>query len=59
MTETQPNRRWFQVSLRTLFVLVTIVGACAGWVAYQPILFIVLFDRSAGFSTGGRRFLGR
>ena len=35
MTETKPKRRWFRFSLRTLFVLVTIVGVAAGWVAYQ------------------------
>jgi hypothetical protein len=35
MNETKPKRRWFRFGLRTLFVLVTIVGVCAGWVAYQ------------------------
>jgi hypothetical protein len=35
MTETKPKRRWFRFSLRTLFVLVTVVGVVAGWVAYQ------------------------
>ena len=25
MTETKPKRRWFRFSLRTLFVLVTII----------------------------------
>jgi hypothetical protein len=35
MTEAKPKCRWFRFSLRTLFVLVTIAGACAGWVAYQ------------------------
>jgi hypothetical protein len=34
MTETKPKRRWFRFSLRTLFVLVTIVGA-AIWVIQQ------------------------
>ena len=29
------NRRWFRFSLRTLFVVVTIAGLLAGWVAYQ------------------------
>ena len=35
MTETKPKRRWFRFGLRTLFVLVTIFGVGAGWVAYQ------------------------
>ena len=35
MTETKPKRRWFRFSLRTLFVLVTIVGVAAGWTARQ------------------------
>ena len=35
MTETKPKRHWFRFSLRTLFVLVTIIGVAAGWVAYQ------------------------
>ena len=35
MTETKPKRRWFRFSLRSLFVLVTIAGIGAGWVAYQ------------------------
>ena len=35
MTETKPTRRWFRFSLRTLFVVVTIVGVAAGWVTYQ------------------------
>jgi hypothetical protein len=35
MTETKPKRRWFRFSLRMLFVLVTLVGVVAGWVAYQ------------------------
>ena len=35
MTETKPKRRWFRFSLRTLFVLVTIIGIAAGWVTYQ------------------------
>jgi hypothetical protein len=35
MTETKPKRRGFRFSLRTLFVLVTIAGVAAGWVAYQ------------------------
>ena len=30
MTETKPKRRWFRFSLRTLFVLVTIVGHLCG-----------------------------
>ena len=29
------RRRWFRFSMRTLFVLVTIIGVVAGWVAYQ------------------------
>ena len=35
MTETKPKRRWFRFSLRTLFVLVTIIGVAAGWVEQQ------------------------
>jgi hypothetical protein len=35
MTDTKPKRRWFRFGLRTLFVLVTIVGLFAGWFAYQ------------------------
>ena len=31
MTETKPKRRWFRFSLRTLFVLVTIIGVGAGY----------------------------
>jgi hypothetical protein len=30
VTETKPKRRWFRFSLRTLFVLVTIVGIWLG-----------------------------
>ena len=35
MTETKPKRRWFRFSLRTLFVLMMVIGICASWVAYQ------------------------
>jgi hypothetical protein len=35
MTETKPKRRWFRFSLRTLFVLVTVIGVAAGWLANQ------------------------
>ena len=35
MTETKPKRRWFRFSLRTLFVLVTIISLPFGWIAYQ------------------------
>ena len=35
MNEAKPKRRWFSFSLRTLFVVVTIIGVGAGWVAYQ------------------------
>jgi hypothetical protein len=35
VNEAKPTRRWFRFSLRTLFVLMTIVGFLAGWVAYQ------------------------
>jgi hypothetical protein len=35
MTETKSKRRWFRFSLRTLFVVTTIIGVCAGWVLYQ------------------------
>jgi hypothetical protein len=31
MTETKPKRRWFRFSLRTLLIVVTIVGVAAGW----------------------------
>ena len=31
MTETKPKRRWFRFSLRTLFVLVTIIGKRLGY----------------------------
>ena len=30
MTETKPKRRWFQFSLRTLFVVVTVFGVWFG-----------------------------
>ena len=32
MTETKPKRRWFRFSLRTLFVLMTVIGV---WLGYQ------------------------
>jgi hypothetical protein len=35
MTDAKPKRRWLRFSLRTLFVLVTIIGVGAGWVTYQ------------------------
>jgi hypothetical protein len=35
MIDPNPKRHWFRFSLRTLFVLVTIFGVGAGWVAYQ------------------------
>jgi hypothetical protein len=35
MTDTKPKRRWFRFSLRTLFVMVTIIGVAAGWAGYQ------------------------
>jgi hypothetical protein len=35
MTETKPKRRWFRFSLRTLFMLVTIIG-----VGYGVFLFL-------------------
>jgi hypothetical protein len=35
MAETKPKRRWFRFSLRTLFVLVAIIGVPLGWGAYQ------------------------
>ena len=35
MTETKPKRRWFRFSLRTLFVVVTIISLPLGWIAYQ------------------------
>jgi hypothetical protein len=30
MTETKPKRRWFSFSLRTMFLLVTIIGVAVG-----------------------------
>jgi hypothetical protein len=30
-----PKRRWFRFNLRTLFVVVTVVGCIAGWLLYQ------------------------
>jgi hypothetical protein len=30
-----PRRRWFQLSLRTLFVLVAMLGCALGWVGFQ------------------------
>jgi len=30
-----PNRRWYQYSLRSLFVLTTLVAACCSWYAYE------------------------
>jgi hypothetical protein len=30
-----PKRRWFAYSLRTLFVVVTVVSICVAWVAYE------------------------
>ena len=35
MTETEPKRRSFRFSLRTLFILVTIADVAAGWVERQ------------------------
>lgn len=32
---TAPKHRWFAFSLRTLFVVVTVVGIGLGWVVYQ------------------------
>lgn len=31
MTETKPKRRWFTFSLRTFFVIVTLIGVWLGW----------------------------
>jgi hypothetical protein len=31
----KPRRRWFRFSLRTLFVLVTLLGCVMGWVVYS------------------------
>jgi hypothetical protein len=31
----RPKRRWFRFSLRTLFLLVTIVGVGVSWVVHQ------------------------
>ncbi len=32
---TAPNRRWFRFSLRTLFVVVTIIAAIGYWLAWN------------------------
>ena len=48
MTETKPKRRWFRFSLRTLFVLVTIIGVGAGWVASVEL------DSATAISLGKR-----
>jgi ABC-type multidrug transport system fused ATPase/permease subunit len=32
---TAPKRRWFQWSLRTLFVVVTVAALLSAWVVYQ------------------------
>ncbi len=43
MTESKPKRRWFRFSLRTLFVLVTIVGTATG--LYVHRLRIIKLER--------------
>ena len=35
MDATAPHRRWFRFSLRTLFVLMTVLGAGLGWLGVQ------------------------
>ena len=36
MNEQQPTkRRWFRFSLRTMFVLVTVLGGALGWIGYN------------------------
>jgi hypothetical protein len=35
MTETKPKHRWFRFSLRTMFVLMTIICVGVAWVGYQ------------------------
>jgi len=32
---TAPNRRWFRFSLRTLFMVVTLVAGALAWAAYH------------------------
>jgi hypothetical protein len=32
---TAPKRRWFAYSLRTMFVVVTVLGILGGWLAWQ------------------------
>lgn len=35
MTTAKPRRRWYQISLRTLLLLVTIVSAGFAWLGYK------------------------
>ena len=35
MTETKPKRRWFRFSLRTLLIVVTIIGIVLAWRAHE------------------------
>ena len=50
MTETKPKRRWFRFSLRTLFVLVTIIGVGYG---------IFLFQKDASLVHQRRQFVAK
>jgi hypothetical protein len=34
MSETKPKRRWLRFSLRTLFIMVTILGVCVAFVSF-------------------------
>jgi len=46
---TPPRRRWFRFSLRTLFVLVTLMGTFLGWLGVQLKW---MRDREATFNHG-------
>jgi hypothetical protein len=35
METTKPNRRWFQFSLRTFLIVITLIGGWLGWNLYE------------------------
>ena len=35
MSEAEPSRRWFRFSLRTMFVVVTLLAVAAAWIGYN------------------------